>query len=79
MLKVSDLNWVGKKMEDQCDSGSVSGRTLASPKSHVKVGFFTHFPLSLFFGSVLFSVFILLMLGVSVEWGEAPSGDRGET
>ncbi|XP_030540439.1 uncharacterized protein LOC115748146 isoform X1 [Rhodamnia argentea] len=23
-------------MEDQCDSGSVSGRTLASPKSHVK-------------------------------------------
>lgn len=39
VLKVLDLNWVGKKMEDQGDSGSVSGRTLASPKSHVKVGF----------------------------------------
>lgn len=39
VLKVLDLNWVGKKMEDQCDSGSVSGRTSVSPKSHVKVGF----------------------------------------
>lgn len=36
MSKVSDLNWVGEEMEDQCDSGSVSDRASASPKSLVK-------------------------------------------